>query len=92
MSGLERRSGPRPGGVERVLEVLDGVEQRRNGWWALCPAHEDHDPSLHVEEGDDGRALLNCRAGCDQSEVLAALEKLGLKRSELFPPRAGVTS
>lgn len=77
-------------GVERVLEVLEGAEQRPNGWWALCPAHDDHDPSLHVEEGDEGQALIHCFAGCDQGEVLAALERRGLKRSDLFPPRAGV--
>ena len=70
--------------LEKVLGCLDGAEQRGDGFWALCPAHNDHDPSLHVEEADDRRALLKCRAGCDQGAVMAALERLGLKKSDLF--------
>ena len=41
-----------------------------------------------MAEGDDGRALLYCRAGCRTSEFVAAL---GLRYADLFPPRmAGV--
>jgi hypothetical protein len=70
--------------VDRVLEHVEGVQKRGNGFWALCPAHEDHTPSLHIHEGDDGRALIICRAGCDQADVLAALERRGLKPGALF--------
>jgi hypothetical protein len=70
--------------LEKILEYVEGVEQKGNSFWALCPAHDDHKPSLHIEEADDGRALLKCRAGCDQSEVMTALERLGLKKSDLF--------
>jgi hypothetical protein len=73
--------------VQKTLGVLEGVEHRANGTWALCPAHDDHDPSLNIKEGDDGRALLHCFAGCDQGEVLGALEKRGLKSGELFESR-----
>lgn len=71
--------------VEKVLEAVDDYEARANGFWCLCPAHDDHDPSLHVEEAEDGSALFKCRAGCDQAEVLAALEARGLKKRDLFP-------
>jgi hypothetical protein len=43
------------------------------------------DPSLHVEEAEDGRALIICRAGCDQQRVMTALEARGLKSADLFP-------
>jgi putative DNA primase/helicase len=52
--------------VEKVLEAVDAFEERANGFWCICPAHDDHDPSLHVEEGEDGQVLVICRAGCDQ--------------------------
>lgn len=71
--------------VQCVIEALDahGCKPRpyRRGYLAHCPAHEDSHPSLHVQEGDDGRALLICRAGCFVEEVLAAL---GLAMRDLF--------
>jgi len=70
--------------VEKVLEVVDRYEERHNSFWCVCPAHDDHDPSLHVEEGVDGQALVICRAGCDQERVLIALEERGVARHELF--------
>jgi Protein of unknown function (DUF3987)/Toprim domain len=70
--------------VDKVLEHVEGVQKRRNGFWALCPAHDDHTPSLHIQEGDDGRALIICRAGCDQPRVMAALGRRGLKSGDLF--------
>lgn len=67
-----------------MLEHVDHYEARANSFWCVCPAHNDHDPSLHVVEGEDGRALLKCRAGCDQESVVLALEKRGLRRGDLF--------
>jgi hypothetical protein len=77
-------SGP----VARVLERLNGVRRTRRGGLAHCPGHSDHRPSLDVAEGDDGRALLYCRAGCSTSEILIAI---GLRYTDLFPPRIGDT-
>jgi putative DNA primase/helicase len=51
------------------------------GWLARCPAHEDTNPSLSLKDGDDGRPLVHCHAGCDQSAVIAALRELGLWES-----------
>jgi DNA primase len=72
------------GSVQKVLEVLEGVEERANGFWALCPAHDDHDPSLHIEEKEGGQVVYICRAGCGQQQVTAALEQRGLKKRDLF--------
>jgi hypothetical protein len=48
----------------------------------FCPAHDDRrTPNLDVKEGEDGRDLLLCRAGCSTEEVV---EALGLKMSDLF--------
>ncbi|MEW6490300.1 MAG: DUF3987 domain-containing protein [Thermodesulfobacteriota bacterium] len=54
-----------------------------SGWVARCPAHDDDRSSLSVHEGDDGRILLKCFAGCSFEAVVAAL---GLKPSDLMGP------
>jgi hypothetical protein len=71
--------------LDLLLERL-GKYERRNGYYmASCPAHEDPKASLGVSEGDDGRALLRCFAGCESSDIVAAL---GLEMRDLFPPSA----
>jgi hypothetical protein len=67
--------------VQKVLERLDGVREAGAGWTALCPAHDDTRPSLSVNEGDDGRALVHCFAGCAADDVIKAC---GLNMADLF--------
>jgi 5S rRNA maturation endonuclease (ribonuclease M5) len=67
--------------IERVLERLGGVEERNGKYMALCSSHNDHEASLSITEGDDGRVLLHCFAGCSLDEILGAL---GLRRADLF--------
>jgi hypothetical protein len=64
--------------LDNVLDKLEGVR----GHNARCPAHEDHSPSLSVDY-KNGRVLLNCQAGCDIRDVVAAL---GLRFEDLFDP------
>ena len=73
--------------LDKVLERLDGVRPVGDGYVARCP-HPGHgkergdvNPSLSLTEGEDGRALLKCHAGCLTEEVLAAI---GLSMSDLF--------
>lgn len=64
------------------LSRLRGVKKVSGGYMALCPAHNDHDPSLFISVSEDGeRILIHCFAGCSEEEVLAAM---GLKPSDLF--------
>ena len=72
--------------VEKVLDKLDGTRESNGSWKALCPAHEDREPSLSVTEGDDGRALLKCFAGCDTENIVS---ELGLEMKDLFESRNG---
>ena len=53
----------------------------RAGFIARCPAHEDRSPSLSIREGQDGRTLLHCFAGCSVESVCHALK---IKVSDLF--------
>lgn len=55
------------------------------GWEARCASHDDHNASLSIAEGKDGRILLKCFAGCSVESVVGAL---GLKISDLFPTQA----
>lgn len=73
--------------IERVRANLEGVEERGDGALAaLCPAHQDRQPSLSVSEGDGGKVLLRCFAGCSTADVLAAA---GLDWPDLFPGGEG---
>jgi hypothetical protein len=71
--------------AQAVMARLEGVKPAGQGrWMAKCPAHDDRQASLSVREGDDGRVLLNCHAGCRTEDVVANIE-LGME--DLFPPR-----
>ena len=72
--------------VEKVLDRLEGVHEFNGSWKALCPVHDDTKPSLSVSEGDDGRALLKCFAGCKNLEIVV---QIGLDMSDLFERRNG---
>ncbi len=77
----------------------DEVTRALGGRWhgsygtARCPAHEDRSPSLSLRDGDDGRLLVHCFAGCAGREVLTALRGLGLlsgrdRLADQWRPRA----
>jgi len=68
----------------RLLSGLKGAKPSGSGWTAKCPAHDDRRQSLSLREGDDGRALLTCHAGCNLSAIIAPL---GLSERDLFPAR-----
>ncbi len=72
---------------QRVVAALEakGEKQSKDGKSWTCPAHEDHNPSLSVKQGDKG-ALLCCRANCKTQDVVDALE---IPMAELFDNPTG---
>jgi len=74
--------------VERALSRLEGVVERNGYDAARCPVaghgkgRGDLNPSLSINEGDDGRVLLRCQAGCSTEAVVNAM---GLTMRDLFP-------
>jgi putative DNA primase/helicase len=62
------------------------LQGRRNGsgWLVSCPCPNhgkgrgDRSPSLSVTDGDDGRLLLRCFAGCDFIDILHELKLRGI--------------
>ena len=63
--------------AESLTKALGGRWSGSSGE-ARCPAHDDHSPSLSVRDGDDGRLLTCCHAGCAPEAVWAALHDRGL--------------
>jgi putative DNA primase/helicase len=72
--------------VQRILTALreHGHAPRKSGagWSCTCPAHDDRNPSLSIDAGDDGGVVWRCHAGCDQAAVIGAV---GLSFRDLFP-------
>jgi hypothetical protein len=45
---------------------------------ARCPAHDDRTPSLSICDAEDNKVLVRCHAGCEQRDLIAALQSRGL--------------
>ena len=58
--------------TEEFLQKLKKVRKTSNGWMALCPSHDDNQPSLSIAVGED-KILLKCFAGCDVQKILLSL-------------------
>jgi putative DNA primase/helicase len=76
-----------------ITKALGGKWCRTYGI-ARCPAHDDHDPSLSICDGEK-ELIVKCHAGCDWRDVKDELRKLELLDSFLpgqpplaRPPRA----
>jgi putative DNA primase/helicase len=83
--------------LDEVLSGLERVRRCGSGWVARCPAHDDHNPSLSIGRGDDGKALLTCHAGCPYQAIVDALggrpwsRAFGLPMHNGSPPRTPLT-
>ncbi|RJR08449.1 hypothetical protein C4588_05525, partial [Candidatus Parcubacteria bacterium] len=68
--------------LQLLLSRLDGVVECPNGsYQALCPGHDDTDPSLSITLSEDGKILMHCHAGCKTEDILV---KVGLSWKYLF--------
>ncbi|WP_175869561.1 DUF7146 domain-containing protein [Bartonella gabonensis] len=63
--------------AQKITCALRGVWHGDYGL-ARCPAHDDQLPSLSLSNGNDGRLLLYCYAGCSFREIIQALRRIGL--------------
>jgi hypothetical protein len=67
---------------DEFLDLFPAKPRQRikNGYNVLCPAHDDHKPSLSVTL-NGYKILLNCKAGCPTPQILA---RLNLSESDQF--------
>jgi hypothetical protein len=73
--------------LSTVIRALEPRGLRKTGaqsWIARCPSHDDQKASLTVGQGEQGKALLKCQAGCDIENIVSAL---GLTLGDLFPDK-----
>jgi hypothetical protein len=69
--------------INNLLEKLQKVKSTNTGkWLACCPAHNDKSPSLAIKQTDNGKILIYCFAGCQVTDIVAAV---GLELSDLMP-------
>lgn len=71
--------------VAEFLTRLDRVKSHGSYHTARCPGHEDNRESLSISEGQAGKIVLKCHAGCGARDIVQAL---GLTMSDLFPPKS----
>jgi hypothetical protein len=83
--------------AEQIAHALGGAARNGCGWVARCCCHEDNNPSLSLRDGEDGKLLVKCFAGCDPRDILAELRRCGLlddrrdfrtARNAWLPPRS----
>lgn len=58
-----------------LRQLLPSMADHGGYWTALCPAHEDTNPSLSINKGDKGpdTVLLKCHKGCSVGEITTAI-------------------
>ncbi|MBL8565292.1 MAG: toprim domain-containing protein [Hyphomicrobiaceae bacterium] len=64
--------------LAQTIAVALGGHSAGNCWMARCPAHDDSTPSLSIKETRDGKLLVHCHAGCEQTTIIAVLQDRGL--------------
>ncbi len=73
--------------IDTLISRLDGAKETgARRYLSRCPAHDDRSPSLAIKDGDDGRVLIHCFAGCETEDVLSAI---GMTFSDIMPERIG---
>jgi putative DNA primase/helicase len=81
--------------AEFVANALNG-HRAGTGWVVHCPAHDDRTPSLSVRDTKDGKVLVRCHAGCEQTRVIEVLRSRGLwtarRPRSVVAPQAAVPS
>lgn len=80
---LERRA-------RTIVERLNGTWRHGKGM-CCCPAHDDRTPSLSVTLGRKA-ILFHCFAGCSNEDVIAALDRQGVRSRDLFDGSGAVAA
>jgi 5S rRNA maturation endonuclease (ribonuclease M5) len=75
--------------IQDILERFERPTKTGDQWLVKCPAHEDRKASLAVREGDGGRVLLHCHAGCSKESIV---QTMGLTTADLFAEKSARAS
>ena len=66
--------------ITDLIKYFEGVKKNGQGFKALCPAHDDHNPSLSISQEEE-KILINCHAGCNTESIM---QQIGLELTDLF--------
>jgi putative DNA primase/helicase len=69
---------PIPGGMAEAIGRALGGRPSSGQWMACCVCHDDKIPSLALADGEGGRLLVHCFAGCNGRDILVELKRRGL--------------
>src|ERR1700746_2664161 len=75
---------------EQTIELLCARKSRDEQFSALCPAHNDTNPSLSISKGADGKILFHCHAGCSFDKIKDAIHKQVLDQALTLPEYAAM--
>ena len=69
--------------AEQLADRL-GATRSGKGWRAQCPVHLGDSKSLTIDEGEDGRVLLKCRAPAHACSFEAICQAIQIEPRELM--------
>lgn len=74
--------------INEFINYFNNVKAiNENEYMALCPAHNDKNPSLSIGYSkNEGQILLHCHAGCKTEDVL---HSVGLQLKDLYEAKKG---
>lgn len=75
--------------AEVIAKALGRAQRAGQGWLTFCPAHDNRrTPALSLADGEDGKLLAHCFAGCEGVDVLRELSRrdLGATDIPVAPP------
>lgn len=64
--------------IEAIANALPCKRTSNGGLLTNCLAHDDRNPSLSVDPGDNGSIVVKCHSGCSQEAVINELKARGL--------------
>ncbi len=73
---------------EALLSHFENPKPNGAGWIVRCPAHDDRTPSLKISQGDDGRWLLFCHAGCAFEDIV---REAGIDPRDCSPDKESIS-
>ena len=75
--------------LAELLSKLKSVSESDEGWSALCPAHNDRNPSFSLTVKENGYFLVKCFCNCTFEQIVTAVK---MTTSEMFDTAPSVRS
>ena len=77
--------------AEDIARRLGAARKAGDDWSCKCPAHEDNKASLSIKDGQNGKILVHCHAGCHQDDVVNQIKLIDMwptvEKRKYEPPK-----